>query len=424
MRRIQVQVCDDHLEIIGKTRPINAIVELIWNALDAEATIVRVNFIENELTGLEYIEITDNGHGLKYEEAIVSFSSLGGSWKKEKTITPREKRILHGKYGKGRFRAFSLGNSVTWESKYFEGDNLLSYKILASGNNLTEFILTEPEISQQKVDSTGMKVLISDLTDGVNYLRGVNAIAEITEIFAPYLMQYPNVKIYYDSVLIDPLTARIEANNYQIDRLVIPSGKTINGTLTIVEWASPGKRGLFFCDEHGFARFSPLPKLYFRGFSYTAYFKSEYVKVLDQQGLLQLEELSEDVRFLIEICRKKLREHFILREGEKGKRLVQEWKDEGIYPIPNDSDLLSEDQKIEIKIFETYATHLFHIVKELNDSPKVIRELLLKLIYTLVKENSIQLAHILNEIAKIPEEKETELKMLEEERQGCGKTSI
>lgn len=423
MRKIQVQVREDHLEIIGKTRPLNAIAELIWNALDAEAKTVRVNFIENALTGLESIEVIDDGHGLRYEDAIVSFSSLGGSWKKNEVVTHKEKRVLHGKYGKGRFRAFSLGNKVVWESSYIEGNRILKYKILGSGDNLTEFTLTEPSSDTNENNSPGMIVTITELSAGAYYLRGINAIEEITEIFAPYLMQYPNIKIYYDGFLIDPLNAKVEVVNYPIDKLIVPSGRIINGILTIVEWASPGKKGLIFCDENGFARFSPLPKLYFRGFSYTAYFKSEYVRILDQQGLLQLDELSEDVKFLINICRKKLREHFILKEGEKSAQLVQEWKDEGVYPILINSELLTEEQKIEIKIFETYATHLFHIVKELNDSPRVIRELILKLIYTLVKENSIQLAHVLNEIAKIPEEKEIELRTLEEEKRECGKTS-
>ncbi len=422
MRKIQVQVRDDHLEIIGKTRPLNAIVELIWNALDAEAKTVRVNFIENELTGVEYIEIIDDGHGLKYEDAIVFFSSLGGSWKKEEIVTPKEKRVLHGKYGKGRFRAFSLGNKVIWESRYANENSILTYKISGSGDNLSEFILTEPESVSDEVKLTGMRVYITELNNAVYYLRGINALTEITEIFAPYLMQYPNVKIYYDGVLIDPLNAQTDLHNYSITNIIVPSGRTVDGILTIVEWASPGKRGLVFCDENGFARYSPLPRLHFRGFSYTAYFKSEYIRILDQQGLLQLEELSEDVKFLVEVCRRKLREHFILREGEKCNQLIQEWKDEGIYP-ELDANESSEEQKLTIKIFETYATHLFHIIKELNESPKIIRELVLKLIYTLVKENSIQLAHILNEIAKIPEEKETEIKMLEEEIRGCGKNS-
>ncbi len=410
MRRIQVQVRDDHLETIGKTRPLNAIVELIWNALDAEAKTVKVNFVENELTGVEYVEIIDDGHGLKYEDAVIFFSSLGGSWKREGVVTPKEKRILHGKYGKGRFRAFSIGNKVTWESNYLDGDSLLTYKIIGSGDNLTEFILTDPELISSEFNSPGMKVHIRELTNAVYYLRGINAITEITEIFAPYLMQYPNVKIYYDGVLIDPLNAQSLLQNYSITNIVVPSGKTINGILTIVEWASSGKRGLFFCDENGFARYSTLLKLHFRGFSYTAYFKSDYIRILDQQGLLQLEELSEDVKFLVEVCRKKLREHFILREGEKNKLLIQEWKNEGIYPEIDGADSTSEEQKLTTKIFETYATHLFHIVKELDDSPKIIKELVLKLLYILVKENSIQLAHILNEIAQIPEEKEVEIK--------------
>ena len=55
MRTIHIQVKDDHLETIGRTRPLNAIVELIWNALDAEAQQVNVRFVENELGGLDML---------------------------------------------------------------------------------------------------------------------------------------------------------------------------------------------------------------------------------------------------------------------------------------------------------------------------------------------------------------------------------
>ena len=64
MKRITVEVREDHLENLAQTKPILALAELIWNALDAEATETRVEFVENEMQGLETIRVVDNGHGL------------------------------------------------------------------------------------------------------------------------------------------------------------------------------------------------------------------------------------------------------------------------------------------------------------------------------------------------------------------------
>ncbi len=411
MRTIHIQVKDDHLEAIGKTRPLNAIVELIWNALDAEAKHVQVRFIENELTGLDYIDIIDDGNGLRFEDALIAFSNLGGSWKKEEYVTPNEKRVLHGKYGKGRFRAFSLGDKVSWKSIYREGDKLYHFYIKGDVENLSVFEVSDPEPATEYETSTGMYVRIAMPNLNASSIRGTLALEEITDIFAPYLMQYPNVKIVYDGITIDPQNVQKNQYEYEYTGIVVPSGQVIDAMLTIVEWDTPGRRGLLFCDENGFTRYVPFPRLHFRGFSYTAYFKSEYIRVLDKQGLLQTEELCDDVRFLMQYCKKRLREHFILREAEKTQLMIQEWKEEGIYPV-NPNELSKPENQISIKIFDIYATHLFQMVRELNEAPKLTQQLILELLYSLIQTDSNKVAHILNEIISLPEDKETEIQKL------------
>ena len=115
-KAFEIQVQDDHLARIAHTRkPILALAELIWNAVDADATRIDVTLINNDLDGLEAIEVTDNGHGIPYAQAEDLFSRLGGSWKQSRTHSNEENRILHGKEGRGRFRAFSLGRVVEWD---------------------------------------------------------------------------------------------------------------------------------------------------------------------------------------------------------------------------------------------------------------------------------------------------------------------
>lgn len=82
MQLLQVQVEGDFLESISRVPPIDAIAELIWNSLDAEASRVRVSLQRNLLGGIEGVTVADDGHGISYDDALDAFQKLGGSWKK------------------------------------------------------------------------------------------------------------------------------------------------------------------------------------------------------------------------------------------------------------------------------------------------------------------------------------------------------
>ena len=115
-RTFEIQVQDDHLDRIAQTRkPILAVAELIWNAVDADATRIEVTLTDDDLDGLKTIKVVDNGHGIPHADAEELFSRLGGSWKQSCLHSMEEKRILHGKEGKGRFRVFSLCRVVDWD---------------------------------------------------------------------------------------------------------------------------------------------------------------------------------------------------------------------------------------------------------------------------------------------------------------------
>ena len=73
----------------------------------------------------------------------MSFQNLGGSWKREGMRT-KSKRLLHGKFGKGRFRAFSLGNKVTWRSTYDDNGTVRRFEICGEAARLGEFIIWNP----------------------------------------------------------------------------------------------------------------------------------------------------------------------------------------------------------------------------------------------------------------------------------------
>ncbi|MBI3118188.1 MAG: ATP-binding protein [Candidatus Hydrogenedentes bacterium] len=405
MKTITVQVKEDHLETLARTKPMVAIAELIWNALDAEAKEVRVEFIENALEGLETIRIVDDGHGLHYDDALIVFQNLGGSWKREGARTHVQQRMLHGKYGKGRFRAFSLGNRVEWCTVYQDGDQRFTYSILGKAVTPGEFTVTDPRGAEGK--PTGMQVDIGYPPISVGQLRGVKAVQEVTDIFALYLRQYPDVRIVYDQVPIDPANAEQRYTDYVLDQMVMENGEHVHAALTVVEWNLAGKRGLYFCDEKGFMLQCVLPRLHFRGFSYTAYVKSEYHRQLDKEGLLQAGDLSPDVRQILDAARRKLREHFTLREAEFARDIISEWRELGLYPY--EGEAVTESDFTERRIFEIYATHLNQIFPDFATSSPRNRRLVLRLLQELVKSEPTRVARLLDELVTFPEEKEEEI---------------
>jgi DNA topoisomerase VI subunit B len=87
---------------------VQAVTELIWNGLDADATRVDVQLEYGEL-GMTRIVVRDNGFGIPFKQAPELFTRLGGSWKKPGAHTEINNRTLHGYEGRGGSRPLPWG---------------------------------------------------------------------------------------------------------------------------------------------------------------------------------------------------------------------------------------------------------------------------------------------------------------------------
>lgn len=139
-RYVHVEAQADHLESLARGKPVNALAELIWNALDADADRVRIAVTDGELGNPTLIEVSDNGMGITLDEAERAFGNLGGSWKRDRPITLKSNKKMHGRNGKGRFKAFALGNKVVWDTAFLDsGDTLVHYSIEGQADRLQDF---------------------------------------------------------------------------------------------------------------------------------------------------------------------------------------------------------------------------------------------------------------------------------------------
>jgi hypothetical protein len=187
----EVQAQEDFVEKLAAARPAQALAELVWNGLDAEATKVSIE-VDRGTLGLKAIRIRDNGHGIAPEEATALFTHLGGSWKRATRQSKHGKRVLHGEEGKGRFRALALGRVAEWSvTARNSSDQRMRYRITMIKDSARTFRITDPEPVDEDC-KIGVEVTISEPYRDWN-LETPGLLQELNEIYALYLTDYSTV---------------------------------------------------------------------------------------------------------------------------------------------------------------------------------------------------------------------------------------
>ena len=92
--------------LVGK--PHIALAELVKNSYDADATQVTINFAPNQ----GKIEISDNGHGMTFQEFKDFWMRIGTTHKKE-NLSRNYDRLMTGSKGVGRLAVQFLANKLT-----------------------------------------------------------------------------------------------------------------------------------------------------------------------------------------------------------------------------------------------------------------------------------------------------------------------
>jgi signal transduction histidine kinase len=100
-------------ELVAKQE--TALIELIKNSFDAEATEVKVVFSADIKGG--NLEIRDNGSGMSREELLDGFLRLASDLKVKSPRSPQFKRQRAGRKGIGRFATQRLGDRLTLTTK-------------------------------------------------------------------------------------------------------------------------------------------------------------------------------------------------------------------------------------------------------------------------------------------------------------------
>ncbi|MGA2495409.1 MAG: ATP-binding protein [Roseiarcus sp.] len=406
-KSFEIQVQDDHLQRISQVRrPIFAVAELIWNAVDADADRVDVVLHDDQLGGLKAIEVADDGHGIPYADAEDLFSRLGGSWKTSGHRSHEKRRNLHGKEGRGRFRAFALGRVVDWHVCYAVEGSLRAYRIAMVKDHLKR-VEVEEEAAARASSHRGVTVMVTELDREFRSLREPGVADELAQIFALYLRQYPTIQIYYAGTLIDPRSVEEHVQQYPLPGITTTDGEAFDASLEIVEWKMPSERRMYFCDGSGFPLDDTQPGIQAPGFSFTAYLKSDYFAKLLAENRLEIATLDAPTSSVLEAAKGVMRDHFRRRASEKAAGLVEEWQRQRIYPYQGQPVTQVEEQ--ERQVFNVVALNVNHFLPNFQESDERTKRLQLRLLRHAVEHAPGDLSKILTEVLDLPIEKRQEL---------------
>lgn len=397
MQNIEVQVENDHIERITTAKPVVALSELIWNAYDADARKVQVQLEQGQLTKLGLIRVIDDGVGIPLDEVESQFKRLGGSWKKSKFKTDSG-RIIHGEKGQGRFKAFALGDRVTWRSS----SSGQRFSVWAEKSDLKNFAISNAEATEKQ----GCTVEIENLARDFEIWAEDGFTAQIRDVFALQLYEDPGFTIVYDGEEIDARDAIAKVQPYELS-IELEPGVVHNAKLEIVEWTGPVDRKLMLCLPGRFSFYEMQPGIHARGFDFTAYLTAEYFQQLVDENTESLAELDHISTALIDAAKSRMRQHFREREAERSRGKIQEWKDAKIYPYEGKAvDPIEENER---QVFDVVALNLADYSNDFEKAPAKQKKLILQLVKAAVESGPSNLLSILQNVVDLPESRQDEL---------------
>lgn len=138
-----------------------ALAEYIWNGFDAKASLVELNYQNNELGFIDGLEVADNGYGINFDRLAMKFDPFYESEKALQLAVHKNRSTMHGKNGVGRLTFFRFANDAEWHTTYLEGSQLKSGTIRIGVTALNSY--QARQLEQPLKDSTGTRVVFSNL---------------------------------------------------------------------------------------------------------------------------------------------------------------------------------------------------------------------------------------------------------------------
>jgi hypothetical protein len=397
--QFRIEVEKDHLERLAGGKPIPALAELIWNAVDADSHIVEVVIQRGEMAA-GYITVRDDGHGIPYRDAPELFGRLGGSWKALARHSKARRRFLHGRDGKGRLKALALGRVADWSVVYRAGTgDLRAYSISIVGDDIRDVRLSEEKPAEPDA-RPGVTVRISELYSQLAGTDSDGLAQQLEETFALYLADYSDVQITVSGVRLDPAAQIARRTHIELPPIEAESNKTFPASLDVVEWKKPTGRVLYLCDERGMPLRPVDTRFHTPGYHFSAYLRSDYFESARTEGSLDLAELQAPFIAIREKALDAIRDLAAKSASDRERALVQQWQTEQVYPYKGKPS--SPLEKVERQVFDVVAMQLHKHLPNFETVPRKTKAFHLRMLRQAIEKSPEDLQLILREVVDLP----------------------
>jgi signal transduction histidine kinase len=147
-----------------------ALVELVKNSYDADATNVYINFdyksIDNE--NALVITVRDDGHGMSFDTIINKWLVPATNDKLNRKRSPKKERLFQGRKGIGRFAASILGQEMTLYSideNYEKSTLVIDWRIFNTDDFLENIELLVEKETTKESSGTYIEIIAKDEID-------------------------------------------------------------------------------------------------------------------------------------------------------------------------------------------------------------------------------------------------------------------
>ena len=409
MSELVLQASDDLVARIAREGdPVRAVVELVWNAIDAEATAVTVRLERDGVTdAITAVQVKDDGHGISSDEVQATFGRIGGSWKKHSQRSQNGQRRLHGSRGEGRLRAFALGSRVVWASRSVNtAGQLQDVEIAGNRSNRHVFRWT----AQPATGPAPPGTTVSAYNDEQRSLAGLEndaSLASLRSHFAPVLLNEAGLRVSYDGASLEPSDEILEDS-----RVTVPFGddrKAGELTIRIIEWRTGQHRAVYYGPDEQHFPFEEPGREVEGHYPFSAYVSWEGLDH-DAIAVIGLGDMApEPISQLWRAARRSIREHFAARRRERRREQVEKWKETGVYPYRGEP--ATEPERAERVVFDVVSGALVPHISKRKDGAR----LTLALLRDAIRHDPDKLTTILHEVVSLSEaDRDTLTRLLSE----------
>lgn len=387
----EVVITEEAIKKLFKIPAIIALSEAIWNAIDAKAKNIYIEFTKNQLGAIQEIRITDDGDGIPFDKFEEYFLQYQKSWKRE------AEGDFHGKNGEGRFKLLAISKNIEWKTIFKTDNNEKEFSIKISKNNPKHFEYSTPKITQEKF---GTQVILTQLEDKAKELNSDTTFYNLIAIFALQLKKRINLKIFLDNNELTPNTFILEESSGVLEFKI--ENESFNINYTFIAWTkefkfNDNKHTYFFDEKETYITEKPSG-IQGNFIKHSVFLKSNYFKTFD--GLN--EELQNKIGKIRDLYKKELFDFLLQIRQKQAEKIYSDFTTKNYYPFGQKNSKESLEEKALKEIYDLCAFKL------LEEDPKLLnsKEHSIKLLFKLLKkvvEKEENVGKIISEVLELDE---------------------